>query len=421
MTDFHIKQEMLDRSSPTISNTSSRAQTVSSTAESPSQMPSQATYDSDATMSALGDPPILQDAMQYLGADSRRLIQGIKKLEELNINTTLQLPKFVVVGDQSAGKSSIVEALCDISLPRSQGTCTRYAMSDNNNSHRADTTRRCPFKITTSSAAPANGAAWLCRINIQQEYYFHTDGPKDPGRFCEREGQAVTTPFATVDKRTELEPMLRKAQLAVLNPSEDPQNFVGIDLASASLLRQVPFSPNVISLEIQGPDLPELYFYDLPGSINVIEDEEDPGLPQWIEELVNKYLRDEKCLILLACGADQDVETSTTFRFIKNCGATQRCAGVLTKADLMPPGKLAYIRQILNGKKFTLGKGWFFTKQLSQAQIDQGISHAMARNLEADFFRQQPWSGIANLQSRFGIERLQEAVSESMTDHIRGE
>ena len=118
----------MDRSSPTIPNTSSRAQTVSSTGEPPSQIPSQATYDSDATMRGLGDanPPLLRDAMEYLAGDvSRRYIQGIKKLDELNINTTLQLPKFVVVGDQSAGKSSIVEALCDISLPRSQGTCTR--------------------------------------------------------------------------------------------------------------------------------------------------------------------------------------------------------------------------------------------------------------------------------------------------------
>jgi hypothetical protein len=90
------------------------------------QLPSQVTEDSDATMSGFDhSSPLLQEAMHYLGEDSRRLIQGIKKLEELNISTTLQLPKFVVVGDQSAGKSSIVEALCDISLPRSQGTCTR--------------------------------------------------------------------------------------------------------------------------------------------------------------------------------------------------------------------------------------------------------------------------------------------------------
>ena len=266
-----------------------------------------------------------------------------------------------------------------------------------------------------------DGAAWRCSINIQQEYYYHTEGPGDPGRFRKRDGQTVVSHFFTVTKKNELEPMLRKAQLAILNPRDDPQKFLGIDLTSVSLPRQVPFSPNVISLEIQSSNLPELYFYDLPGSINVIEDNEDPELPKFIEELVNTYLNDEKCLILLACGADQDVETSTTFRFIKNCGATQRCAGVLTKADLLPPGKLPYIKQILSGRKFALGKGWFFTKQLSQAQIDQGISHSMTRDLEAEFFRQQPCSKIADLQSRFGIERLQEAVSESMTEHIRGE
>jgi hypothetical protein len=129
MTDLRIKKESLvDRSSPTIPNTSSRAQTISSTVGTPAATPAQAAEDSDATMGGFGeaDTPLLRDAMEYLGAESRGLIQTIKDLEKLNINTTLQLPKFVVVGDQSAGKSSIVEALCDISLPRSQGTCTRW-------------------------------------------------------------------------------------------------------------------------------------------------------------------------------------------------------------------------------------------------------------------------------------------------------
>lgn len=234
-------------------------------------------------------------------------------------------------------------------------------------------------------------------------------------------GQNVVTQFATVTDKHELEPMLRRAQVAILNPRADPQTFVDVDLASLSLHQQVPFSPNVVCLEIQGPDLPELYFYDLPGSINVIEDNEDPGLVQMIEKLVKTYIKDEKCLILLACGADQDVETSTTFRFIKDCQATQRCVGVLTKADLLPPGKLAYIQQILSGTKFTLGKGWYITKQLSQEQIDQGISHTMARELEATFFSQNEWAALDRLQQRFGIGRVQEIVSRSMTDHIRGE
>ena len=133
MSTRNIKQELADpRSSPTIPNTSSRAQTVSSTAETPIAHDTpmnvhDASPDSQATMTNGSQPDRYEhDALKSLGAQSHRLIQGIKKLEELSISATLKsLPKFVVVGDQSAGKSSIVEALCDISLPRSMGTCTR--------------------------------------------------------------------------------------------------------------------------------------------------------------------------------------------------------------------------------------------------------------------------------------------------------
>jgi hypothetical protein len=58
-------------------------------------------------------------AMQSLGVHLRRLNEGIKKLQELNINTTLSsLPKYAVVGDQSAGKSSIVQALWHFTSPK---------------------------------------------------------------------------------------------------------------------------------------------------------------------------------------------------------------------------------------------------------------------------------------------------------------
>ena len=66
-----------------------------------------------------------QDAMHTIvriGNKSRDLIKAIQKLEALCIDTTLpSLPKFVVVGDQSQGKSSIIEAICDIKLPRGPG------------------------------------------------------------------------------------------------------------------------------------------------------------------------------------------------------------------------------------------------------------------------------------------------------------
>ncbi|PKI33472.1 hypothetical protein CRG98_046121, partial [Punica granatum] len=40
----------------------------------------------------------------------------------------IQLPTIVVVGDQSSGKSSVLESLAGINLPRGQGICTRVPL-----------------------------------------------------------------------------------------------------------------------------------------------------------------------------------------------------------------------------------------------------------------------------------------------------
>ena len=37
----------------------------------------------------------------------------------------LDIPIIAVVGSQSAGKSSLIEAISGITLPRASGTCTR--------------------------------------------------------------------------------------------------------------------------------------------------------------------------------------------------------------------------------------------------------------------------------------------------------
>ncbi|KAM0723518.1 hypothetical protein Q7P37_000505 [Cladosporium fusiforme] len=402
-----IKAELLDgphAPSPTVPDTSNLAQTPDSATpasihpETPNGT-QLSMADSEATIANSEHA-----AMHTLGADSHQLIQVIKKLEELNIDATLpSLPKFVVVGDQSAGKSSVVEALCDIALPRGQGTCTR-----------------CPFLITTSSQLPST-STWQCTVSIKQLFWFD-----DRTKFDSRGNQGPFFPldqpdiqhFTTVNNRTDLEVVLRRAQLAVLNPRRPPKEFVNANVDSAEPT-QIAFSPNIISLEIQGPSLPELSFYDLPGSIAVIEDGQDQSLVQWIEELVSGYLRDEKTLILLACGADQDVETSTTFGYLKKCNAQARTVGVLTKVDLLSPARMNYIQNLMKGKKFSLGSGWFATKQLSQEEIMNGVD---ARKCEADLFSREPWTNFAaHLQERFGIPRLQEAISRSLTDHIRGE
>ena len=61
-----------------------------------------------------------------MGRGIRKLFNTVTDLRQLGIEgLEVPLPKIVVVGDQSAGKSSLIEALSEIKVPRSSGTCTR--------------------------------------------------------------------------------------------------------------------------------------------------------------------------------------------------------------------------------------------------------------------------------------------------------
>nr|CAD1837443.1 unnamed protein product [Ananas comosus var. bracteatus] len=55
----------------------------------------------------------------------RPLLDAVDGLRHLKVTQEgIQLPTIVVVGDQSSGKSSVLESLAGISLPRGQGICT---------------------------------------------------------------------------------------------------------------------------------------------------------------------------------------------------------------------------------------------------------------------------------------------------------
>ncbi|KAJ6714388.1 DYNAMIN-RELATED PROTEIN [Salix viminalis] len=59
----------------------------------------------------------------------RPILDAVDQLRNLMVmKEGIQLPTIVVVGDQSSGKSSVLESLAGISLPRGQGICTRVPL-----------------------------------------------------------------------------------------------------------------------------------------------------------------------------------------------------------------------------------------------------------------------------------------------------
>lgn len=112
----------------------------------------------------------------------------------------------------------------------------------------------------------------------------------------------------TKDK-TDLERILRLAQVAILCPSRNAHEILRANDLKAGT--ELSFSPNIISLNIEGPDLAELSMIDLPGAINVNQDQAMVGL---VKQLLEMYLEDQHTVILMAIQASNDVSPSTAIQ-----------------------------------------------------------------------------------------------------------
>ena len=363
---------------------------------------------------------------------------GLDKLD-------LPLPKIVVVGDQSTGKSSLIEGMSEIKVPRSSGTCTR-----------------CPLEINLSDTSTD---AWSCKVFLCKKYMYEgTQGQvatRGKGRPEAATRQRPLGPwilqdteeifFATVFSKEVVPDVLKLAQLATLNPSKqlilllghrlmhfiagtDPKRYMPGNVSAQEDYLQVKFSPNVIRLDISGQGLPNLSFYDLPGVINVSDTPEEGYLVSLVKNLVKEYVQAEDSINLLAIPMTDDPANSTASQLIRELKAEARTLGVLTKPDRRQVGEAMVSTplpdtrpaltwtsnkdqwsQILNGVRFRLGLGYYVVKNNPDPKVD----HVTARAEEADFFsNEEPWAELID-KSRFGTLKLQTTLSQLLTDQIR--
>ncbi|OSD00779.1 P-loop containing nucleoside triphosphate hydrolase protein [Trametes coccinea BRFM310] len=318
----------------------------------------------------------------------------MRNLRAEGAQSDLNLPRVVVIGNQSAGKSSLVEAISKIMVPRDAGTCTR-----------------CPMELRLSSS----DHAWTCQVSIRWE-----DAPRGGGVRSHPErpfGDAFT-------KWEDVELMLRRAQAAVLNPSIDSTSFLskGKDEVSA-LLEKAPrkFSKNVVCLDLSGPDLPDLSFVDLPGLIQ----NGDKGEVEMVERLVRSYIKDSNTLILVASPMTDDMQNQKAAQLAREVDPEgMRTIGALTKPDAIPAGATGTYNTYLNIIAGTIHRtkhGYYVVRQPDDAERERNISHEEARAAETRFFLEKaPWA-TSPYHHRFGVENLIKCVSDRLTELIRAD
>ncbi|KAL2821993.1 P-loop containing nucleoside triphosphate hydrolase protein [Aspergillus granulosus] len=347
------------------------------------------------------------DAISNLAQSMTTLVRKIQDLRHIGIeDSRITLPKICVVGDQSTGKSSLIEGMSEIRVPRSAGTCTR-----------------CPMEINLSDSDPDQ--PWICRVYLSRKYMF--DGSRRISKPKKSEPLGPWHPqdqedelFTTIIDKEQIEEVIKWAQLAILNPGSPSANYVpGENSDTDPSHWQVKFSPNIVRLDISAPGFPSLSFYDLPGVINQAEFDDERYLVNLVENLVKDYICQENCIVLLTQTMTDDVMNSSAARIVRDTrGATARTLGVLTKPDRVQLGE-SYVQwiEILEGNKFGLGHGYYVVRN----NPGPSVEHSVARQEEDEFFKLAPWSTDLGLyQDRFGTRKLQTALSNLLFQQIQG-
>ncbi|KAL5513678.1 hypothetical protein ACEPAH_4077 [Sanghuangporus vaninii] len=320
----------------------------------------------------------------------QELIRLINDLRAHGAQADVDLPRIVVIGNQSAGKSSLVEAMSKITVPRSQGTCTR-----------------CPMECRMSYSPES----FRCQISLRLEV-------DELGNPVKNVREVKFGPLLT-DKST-LEEMLRRAQLAILNPSVPKEFFVNLDLDNVQpgqppfgMTRQLQFSPNVICVDISSPVVTDLTFIDLPGIISNVADGEDPGNISLIEDLVKRQITGN-AIILLTVTMRDDVHNQRAALLAREADPDGiRTIGVLTKPDTLQAGEHDAWLDILAGRKHPLTHGYYVAKLASAAELQAGITYDDNRNREMRFFASEsPWCDqVSSIRQRMGVPNLTARLS----------
>ncbi|KAJ7074736.1 P-loop containing nucleoside triphosphate hydrolase protein [Mycena amicta] len=312
-----------------------------------------------------------------------------KDLRALGASKYLDLPSITVIGGQSAGKSSLVEAVSGITVPRDSGTCTR-----------------CPIECNMSSSA----TSWSCKISLRFDH---------SSQGVARE--ATTHSFGKpITERRDVEIWLRRAQAAILSPHLSPEDFY---TKTEQELRdpddqRLSFSKNAVVVEVNDPDITDLSFVDLPGLIQ--NDRVD--VIEVVRELVVSRIQSDKTLILVTLPMNEDIQTQQAALLARNADANgERTIAVLTKADMLTAGALGLRetwKDVLEGRKEHLTHGYYCVRLPDDAERRQGLSRAACEQRAIQFFDStEPWSKVAD-RTRFGVKNLATFLSQLLVERI---
>jgi GTPase SAR1 family protein len=304
-------------------------------------------------------------------ANQMELLDVVDSLRACGLSELVDLPQLIVCGDQSSGKSSVLEAISGIPFPRQDVLCTRFATEV--------ILRRAkdemPVKV---SIVPGEDRTQVDRDRLKQ---------------FDRE-------LKTKDE------------------------FSGVfDIAGETMglsASKKSFSNDVLRVEFCGPSQPQLTLVDLPGLIHSETKPQSAGDVELVHALVSGYLKNPRSIILAVVSAKNDISNQIILRRAREVDPRGlRTLGIITKPDLLVKGSKSEEAFISLARNTTVefSLGWHVVKNLDSAiKTDQ---HDTRDQQEKLFFEESSFSSLPSYT--LGITSLRSRLSRVLFDQIRTE
>uniref|UniRef100_A0AAR2J2U5 Dynamin-type G domain-containing protein n=1 Tax=Pygocentrus nattereri TaxID=42514 RepID=A0AAR2J2U5_PYGNA len=294
---------------------------------------------------------------RHLEERVRPYIDLIDSLRLIGIEEDLALPTIAVIGDQSSGKSSVLEALSGVALPRGSGIVTR-----------------CPLELKLRKIK--GGVQWRAAISYKEEY-IEFDDP-----------------------------------LLVEHYVEEAQNVLAGD--------GVGICDDLITLEIMSPHVSDLTLIDLPGIARVPVKGQPEDIGEQIKNLIQTFIEKSETINLVVVPCNVDIATTEALRMAQEVDPEgKRTLAILTKPDLVDRGTEKTILDVVRNQVIPLSKGYIIVKCRGQKQIDEKISLEEATRVERDFFKRHEFFSCLLNEEKATIQCLAGKLTQDLVDHIK--
>ncbi|KAH7028256.1 dynamin family protein [Macrophomina phaseolina] len=302
--------------------------------------------------------------------DHGQLLDVIDRLRSEGISRYVPLPQIIVCGDQSSGKSSVLEAVSGVRFPTKDNLCTRFA------------TELVLRRGLTTSVTVA------------------------------------ITPGS--ERSSEEREMLLKFKAPTLNMDEFSSMIDSAKEAMGINSHTKAFSDDVLRVEISGPEQPHLTLVDLPGVIHAENKQQSAKDVQLVLSLVRSYMASSRSIILAVVSAKNDYANqivTTLAREVDPKGF--RTLGIITKPDTLHAGSESEMMflNLARNEEVVFRLGWHVLRNRDYDSRDCSITERDQQ--EREFFSQGVWTSLS--PSFVGIGALKPRLSTILKDQIVSE